>query len=465
MMELLNKQVVVVGLARTGVAVCRFLKGRGARVIVTDSATARELEPFIQQLRGLDIPMELGGHQIDTFEKSDLVVLSPGVPHTILPVRRAMDRGVPVLGEMELASRYISQPVVAVTGTNGKTTTTELLGKMLACSGLKVFVGGNIGTPLIEFVTRQERADVVVAEVSSFQLDTIGEFKPKVGVLLNVTEDHMDRYPDFESYARSKYRIFENQRPEDVAVINGADVRIRAACDRIRSRKLFFNAAGQEEAGARLNGTRIIFDLKDQAVTARGKSSKPECLYFENTGLTGRHNMENAAAATLAALAAGASLKGAQAALNDFKGLPHRLEYVDTLNGVAFYNDSKATNADAVIRALEAMNRPVILIMGGQGKGCDFSVLQEPIRRRVKKLVVMGEAAAGLLSALAQAAPTATAVSMEDAVSKAYRAAASKDAVLLSPGCASFDMFHDYAHRGEVFCATIQQLKRDHARK
>ncbi|MEA3279840.1 MAG: UDP-N-acetylmuramoyl-L-alanine--D-glutamate ligase [Thermodesulfobacteriota bacterium] len=438
-MDIANKNILVVGLGRSGAAVACFLKNRGAAVTVTDIAGEEKLESYIPSLREMGISMELGPHRIETFESADLIIISPGVPHTILPIKRAGLKGIPVLGEIELASRFIREPIVAVTGTNGKTTTTTLLGEMLKKSGLSVFVGGNIGNPLIEYVDKGEKVETLIIEVSSFQLDTIDTFRPKVGVLLNIAEDHLDRYPDFAAYAKSKMRIFENQRESDIAVYNASDPYIRSLCKNIKSRKLPFNNNA-------IDNDKIEKTLKS--------------LNFTGMSLQGKHNIENAYAASLAALTTGGTVEGVQSALNNFKGLPHRLEYVATINDVNFFNDSKATNVDAVARALEAFNKPVILIMGGRDKGSDFHLLEDLVRQHTKKIIVMGEAKEDIESALGHITSIRIAASMEDAVSSAYHAASPGDVVLLSPACASFDMYTSYAHRGEDFCKAVDELNK-----
>lgn len=438
-MDIANKNILIVGLGKSGAAVARFLKNRGAAVTVTDIAGEEKLESYTPPLREMGISMELGQHRIETFESADLIIISPGVPHTILPIKRAGLKGIPVLGEIELASRFIREPIVAVTGTNGKTTTTTLLGEMLKKSGHSVFVGGNIGNPLIKYVDKGKKVETLIIEVSSFQLDTIDTFRPKVGVLLNIAEDHLDRYPDFAAYAKSKMRVFENQRESDTAVYNASDPYIRSLCKNIKARKLPFNNSA-------IDNDKIEKTFKS--------------LDFTHMSLPGKHNIENAYAASLTALTTGGTAEGVQSALNNFKGLPHRLEYVATINDVNFFNDSKATNVDAVARALEAFNKPVILIMGGRDKGSDFHVLEDLVRQHTKKIIVMGEAKEDIRSALGHITSTKIAASMEDAVSSAYHAASPGDVVLLSPACASFDMYKSYAHRGEDFCRAVYELNK-----
>jgi len=397
----------------------------------------------------MKISMELGGHNRKTVENSDMIILSPGVPHTIDPVQHAATMGIPVIGEIELAARYIRDPIIAVTGTNGKTTTTELIGEMLKNSGHKVFVGGNIGRPLIEYAAQKERVDHVVAEVSSFQLDTIDLFRPRVGVLLNITEDHLDRYADMRQYAMAKIRLFENQDNTDTAVLNGSDPMIRSFEGKIKSGIRYFDSSAG--AGAVIQGEKIVLDM--------GAEREAGMIDLARTSLVGKHNHENIAAAALAVLAAEGNVGGIQSALSDFKGLAHRLEYVATVDGVNFFDDSKATNVDAVSRALSAFEGAVILIMGGRDKGGDYRKLENQIQKQAKGLIVLGEAREKIVSALGHLTRTVLAESMEQAVNMASEAAAPGDTVLLSPACASFDMFDSYAHRGRVFCKMVENLK------
>ncbi|UCE51950.1 MAG: UDP-N-acetylmuramoyl-L-alanine--D-glutamate ligase [Desulfobacterales bacterium] len=472
-MNLAGKKILVVGLGKTGVAAARFLTKAQASVVGTDTADENELGSQVQMIKELGIKTELGQHQTDTFEGVDLIMISPGVSHTIDPIVRAQNRGIPVIGEVELASRFIREPIVAVTGTNGKTTTTELIGAMLKNSGRNVFVGGNIGSPLIGYVEKNEPAEIVVAEISSFQLDTIESFRPKVSVLLNISADHLDRYPDFDAYAKAKMRIFENQQEDDIAVLNGADARVCSMTRNIKCKKLIYPNPQENENGAILKNGRIILKIKDK-MTFNSKIQNPKStrlslsqakiqngpsVVLSTAGFWGRHNRENACAATLAALVAGASVEGIQKALNEFQRSTHRLEYIDTINHVKYFNDSKATNVEAVIRALECFSSPVILIMGGRDKGSNFNALNDAVRKHAKILFVMGEAGNSITSALGKIITTKTASSMKDAVLKAFQAAAPGDVVLLSPGCASFDMYDNYAQRGDDFRKAVNKLK------
>lgn len=445
-----NRKIMVVGLADTGLAVTRFLKNRGASVTVSDLRTKEQLGAKAETALSLGAALKLGGHNLEDFLSQSLIVLSPGVPHTSEVVRATRRAGIPVIGELELAAQHISEPIVAVTGTNGKTTTTELVARMLEQSGFDVFVGGNIGNPLINYVNEREAKDLLVVEVSSFQLDTMRTFKPKVGVLLNVTEDHLDRYDDFAQYVESKGRIFENQTYRDYAVLNKNDVSAEILGSKIHSQILYFNAEESRENGAWLEGRRLHYRLPGQGV---------DTLDFSSIKLPGKHNLENAAAASLAGLLMGASPSGITDTLQTFTGLHHRLEYVATIDGIDYYDDSKGTNVDAVARALESFDAPVVLIMGGRDKGGDYAVLADLIRTRVKSLIVLGEAQHAILDALSPFTQTQKADSLPHAVQAARAAAGFGDVVLLSPGCSSFDMFTDYAHRGEVFCEAVRELQ------
>lgn len=458
-MDVADKNILVVGMGASGVAAARFLRNRGAQVTLSDSADEAALGEYLTLIRGMDIKVELGRHDSNTFEASDLIVVSPGVPHTIPPLERAKARGIEVIGEIELAARYIREPMVAVTGTNGKTTTSTLIGDMIRQSGLNVFVGGNIGNPLTNYVDAGEKADVLVVEVSSFQLDTIVSFSPRVGILLNITQDHQDRYPDFDSYAASKARIFENQAVDDIAILNGNDPVSLSVCKNIKGRKMFIHHISASEKGVIFKPPMAIIRDGHIAIDMGVNGEARGDLVLSGTGLMGRHNLENVAAASLATLAVGGSLEGIRTALKDFSGLPHRLEYVDAFDGVEYYDDSKATNVDAVVKALDAFSSPVILILGGRNKGNDFHTLERAVRQHTKKLVIMGEAKGEIASILGHLVSTEIVDSLDEAVELAYQTATAGDVVLLSPACASFDMFSSYADRGRTFQKAVQNLR------
>lgn len=462
-MELSGKKIVVAGLGRTGMSVALFLKRRGAQVTLTDSSDDRELADRADSLGKMGVKVELGSHNPDAFKNAWLIVLSPGVPHTIDPVRKAVERGVPVIGEIELASKFIKEPIVAISGTNGKTTVTSLAGKMLEESGLNVFVGGNIGNPLIDYVDSKKKAEIIVAEISSFQLDTIETFRPKISVLLNITEDHLDRYEDFNAYIKSKGRIFENQEGSDISIFNASDRHLRSMAGNIRCRKIPFSdekhLKGHKEYAKILND-RIDFNIEKSSAGSNFAFEGNFSLYFSEIGIPGRHNIENVAAAALASLAAGGNRAGIRSALKKFKGLPHRIEHVAVIKGTEYYDDSKATTVDSVTKALEVFSRPVILIMGGRNKGSNFSLLKNTVIKHVKKLIVLGEAKTEITASLGDIVETVSAESMEESVNLAYSSAEPGDVVLLSPACSSFDMFTSYSHRGEIFRRSVERLKR-----
>ncbi|MFH0998942.1 MAG: UDP-N-acetylmuramoyl-L-alanine--D-glutamate ligase [Pseudomonadota bacterium] len=463
-MNLNRKKVLVVGLGMTGLATARFLHHRGAAVTVTDMAAEEDLVSSVLEMHQLGIRTELGRHCRESFESSDLIVLSPGVPHTHDFLMGARQKGIPVIGEIELAYRFIRDPIIAITGTNGKTTTTSLLGNMLAQCGMQVFVGGNIGNPLIGYVDRDEKADWVVLEISSFQLDTIDTFRPDIGILLNITADHLDRYPDMAGYAASKGGIFQNQTLEDIAIFNGADPWVLSETSRIQSRKWVFNGSSMLDEGSRIRGNELTLAFTScPSRKAHSSSAQPLPgsirLDLRESRLYGKHNQENICAAVMAAIAAGGDIQQIQSALNQFRGLSHRIEFVQTVNGVTYVDDSKATNVDAVYRALESFQAPVILIMGGRDKGGDYGILENAMQDHVKHLILLGEASELIAAALGNLVPTVRASSMREAVTNAHQAAASGDIVLLSPACSSFDMFRSYAHRGDVFQCEVNKLQ------
>jgi UDP-N-acetylmuramoylalanine--D-glutamate ligase len=443
-----GRRVTVVGFGVSGAAAARVLALGGARVTITD-ASAHPAAPMdrMAELQRLGVRMELGGHDAGTFETADLILVSPGVPETLPPIQAARKRGIPLIGEVELAASLIAAPILAVTGTNGKTTTTSLLGHILRSAGVRVFVGGNIGRPLVDAATESGEVDAVVAEISSFQLDTTELFRPVVSVLLNITEDHLDRYGDMAAYAASKARIFRNQRVRDTAVVNGDDALARQVSRGIRPRRWLYGAGAGSDEGAVLKGRQLML----QAPGLQGQR-----IDLSGLRIPGRHNLENAAAACLAAVAFGIAPADVEAALPGFEGLAHRMQQVATIGQVLFVNDSKATNVDAVRRALEAFTSPLVLIMGGRDKGGSFDQLAESVRRRVRALILMGEARQVIDRALGQLVPTQAASDLDDAVGKALAAAAPGDTVLLSPGCASFDMFTSYKHRGERFIEAVR---------
>lgn len=451
-MELSGKHITVAGLGKTGMALAKFLLRRGAEVTVSDSGAELQFGDSPGQLRQLGASLELGRHSSKAFEAADLVVLSPGVPHTLEPLNAARSSGVPVIGEIELAARFISTPMVAVTGTNGKSTVTRMIGEMLQKSGFSVFLGGNLGTPLILYADSEQAADVVVAEISSFQLDTSYSFHPAVGVLLNITADHLDRYPDLRSYGKSKAKLFALQEEADTAVLNAADRLVMELTSNLRARRCLFNSPDSPDCCAWIDRERINLFTPDT-----GRTEIPG----EDLFLPGRHNMENAAAAALAALAAGADLQGVRTGLKEFRPDPHRMQWVASVKGVDYYDDSKATNVDASARAVESLGPDVVLILGGRDKGGGYAALVEPVSRYAKALVLLGESADSIEGELGGIVGIRRASSMYDAVAKASELAGPGGSVLLSPACASFDMYENYACRGDDFQRAVHSLGSD----
>lgn len=448
-MDLLGKRVLVVGLARTGVALARFLVEKGARVTVTDQAEAEELGERLGEINGLPVSLLLGGSYPGRVKDYELILLSPGVPPEVEWLSAARAEGVPVWGELELAGHFIKRPVIAVTGTNGKTTTTTLVGEMLAASGLRPLVGGNIGRPAIELVAQQEQADYVVLEVSSFQLDTAVHFHPQEAALLNITPDHLDRYPSYQAYIASKAGVFRCQEEHELKVLN-ADDPVVSSLGRGRGRVYYFSAQRSLSEGAWLQG---------QGIRVRLASGWEGIFSLRDIWLKEEHNLENVMAALLLALEAGAEAEACRQVLRGFRGLPHRLQWVAAIDGVDYYDDSKGTNVGAVSRSLGHFQRPVVLIAGGRDKDSDFSLLSPLVREKVKALVLLGETKEQLARLWGELAPAYVVEDMGAAVKQARRLARPGEAVLLSPGCASFDMFRDYAQRGETF----QRLVREEA--
>jgi UDP-N-acetylmuramoylalanine--D-glutamate ligase len=449
-----GKNVLVVGLARSGLAAASFLRSRAARVTITDQLTEAELGAAADQARNLGCSLALGGHPEELFTGADLIVVSPGVPLDLPQLVAARERGVPVTGEFELACRSLAVPLVAISGTNGKTTTTTLVGDILKRSGLRVYVGGNIGNPLISLLDAEKMPELAVVEVSSFQLDIMETFHPQLAVLLNITEDHLDRYPSFDAYVASKCRLFANQGENDLAVLPADDPLIMGRCA-TPGRKLLFSRR-RSSADAHLDGDLLV--CRD----ARGKTHSYDLTRWQ---LAGQHNLDNLLASVLAASCAGATPGAIQESINEFHGLPHRLELVHEWRGIRFYNDSKATNVDAVVRSLESFTRPIILIAGGRDKGGSYGPLVCLVRDRVKMLVLMGESRFLMARAIGHLTCTVVVETMIEAVQMAFRAAVPGDAVLLSPACASFDLYQNYAARGDHFRSLVHDLSADQSRR
>lgn len=466
-MDVKNASVVVVGLARSGIGAARLLDAAGARVTVADRKPPGELGDAVSRLNAERIQTALGPNYESALDRADLIVISPGVPSRLEPLERARRRGIKVIGELELASRFLNAPVLAVTGTNGKSTTVTLIGLFLKEARKRVFVGGNLGTAISEAALETYRAgqsarasgqadrpyDFLVVEVSSFQLETIETFHPWIASILNITLDHMDRYKSVEDYVAAKARIFEKQSPEDYALLNLDDERVSRLRDGIKAKVVGFrHRAGAGKAVSAetfLDGDRII-----STVTGRPE----ELCRRSEMRLIGSHNVDNVMAAATYALLCGCPIDIIRRVLRSFPGLEHALELVRERRGVRYVNDSKGTNVDATLKALEGIEQPIWLIAGGRDKGGDFSRLEKVIRERVKRLILIGEAAPRIQAAVEGFDRLSHAASLRDAVELAAEAAQPGDVVLLSPACASFDMFADYQDRGRQFKALVQGL-------
>jgi len=444
-LQLAGRKVLVVGLARSGAAAARLAAREGARVTVTDRHPAAELAEALAPLEGLSISLALGGHDEGDFTSADLVVVSPGVPLTLPGIVAARRAGVPVVGEVELAYRLLGDvPVVAITGTNGKSTTTALAGRLFQ-EDRAAFVGGNLGTPLSELMLSGGRFDVAVVELSSFQLEGIERFRPRVGAILNVTPDHLDRYPGMVEYAAAKARLFANQQPGDVAVANERDPAALAAARASRGDVVTFGFGPRAPMSARDDG---------EVVRWTGPTGEPERYRIRNRALRGRHNRENAMAAVICARMMGVPGPAVQRGLDGFPGLPHRLELVSDRGGVEWVNDSKATNVDSTVVGLSAFpagTPSVILLLGGRGKKAPYAPLRPLFPGRVKALLTLGEDAPAIERELGDLAPTESCGDLSTAVSRAAALAVPGDVVLLSPACASYDQFRSYEERGETF--------------
>jgi UDP-N-acetylmuramoylalanine--D-glutamate ligase len=447
-MDLNGKRVLVVGLGKSGVASALFLKAHGARVTVSDTKSGDELRNEIPVLLDHGITVETGGHGERTFRGQDMIVVSPGVPVDAPPLVQARALGESVIGEIELAAQFLPGPIVAITGSNGKTTTTTLAGEIMTAAGFPALVGGNIGTPAISLAERARPETVVVLEVSSFQLETIQTFRPKVAVVLNVTPDHLDRHRTLEAYVDAKARIFENQQGSDFAVLNADDPTCVAMAARTRAQVFWFSRQKEVQQGAWVRDGNIVF---------RDGTGQKEIMQVSEIPLKGAHNLENVLAAGCAGALMDCAPEKIRQAVRDFKAVEHRLEFVATIRGVDYYNDSKATNVDATIKALESFPANIHLILGGKDKGSDYTALNDLLRQRVKRVYTIGAAAAKIESQI-KGAEVVHAETLENAIRKANAVAQPGDVILLAPACASFDQFKSYEHRGKVFKEIVRGL-------
>ena len=452
-MEVAGRKVLVVGAARSGIASARFLAQRGATVALNDRKPLSEWPAEAIALKTEGVGHVAGEPPSWLLDQIDLVVVSPGVPTKAIPIRYADRRGAEVIGEIELASRFLRGRIVAITGTNGKTTTTALIGKMLEDAGLNGQVGGNIGKALISMVDSSSDGGWNVVEVSSFQLETIVNFHPTVAAVLNVTPNHMDRYQTLMDYAAAKHRIFRNQQPGDVAILNADDDIVSSWAGGLRAHVTQFSVRRELEAGLFLRGRDLVSRTKDGE---RVLGTRDEMQ------LRGTHNIENVLAAMAAGLACGAPPESLRETVRRFQAVEHRLEEVAEINGVRFFNDSKATSVDATMKALEAFANDagkIVLILGGRGKQAPYAPLVLLVQKRVRRLILIGEDAPVIEKELSSAAPFEHATDMGDAVARAFAAAKPGDVVLLAPACASFDMYEGFEERGRDFKNEVRNLK------
>ena len=427
------------------------MKARGAQVTVSDTKSPDELRDEMPQLLDQGIVVETGGHGERTFRGQDLIVVSPGVPVDAAPLVQARALGESVIGEIELAAQFLKGPIVAITGSNGKTTTTTLAGEIIAAGGFPALVGGNIGTPAISLADRTTPDTFTVLEVSSFQLETIQTFRPKIAVILNITPDHLDRHRTFAAYADAKARIFENQKADDYAVLNAEDPACLDLKSRVKAPLYWFSRKKEVAQGAFVRDGRILF---------RDPAGQKEIMLVSEIPLKGAHNVENVLAGVCIGVLAGCAPEKIRESIRNFKAVEHRLEYVATVNGVEYYNDSKATNVDATIKALESFSGNMHLILGGKDKGSDYTVLNDLLRARVKRVYTIGAAAAKIEGQIKGASEIDHTETLENAIQRASSAAVPGDIVLLAPACASFDQFKSYEHRGRVFKEVVHRLEK-----
>jgi UDP-N-acetylmuramoylalanine--D-glutamate ligase len=451
--ELAGKQVLIVGLARTGIATALFCAARGARVTASEERPESQIAETAAKLRAAGVILELGGHKAETFVEQDLIVPSPGVPLMMPALAAARAVGVPVWSEIELASRFLRGRLVCITGSNGKTTTTSLTGYILETAGLPVQVAGNIGTPLISRVDVSSDAGFTVVEASSFQLELISAFHPDVAVLLNITPDHLDRHGSLEAYGRAKARIFENQREEDFAVVNADDA---VAPQYAPSGPAVFWISRQKRVASGCF-------LRDDEIVFRRDGSETVLLRRRDIGLRGNHNVENVLAAVSAATLVGVEPPAIAAGVRTFAGVEHRIEFVASISGVEYFNDSKATNVDATIKAIDAFPGNLLVILGGKDKGSDYTILRKSLRQHARLVLLIGAAADKIESQLGGVVPVERAGTMAHAVELADERARPGDTVLLAPACASFDQFESYEHRGRVFKQLVRSLAENNA--
>jgi UDP-N-acetylmuramoylalanine--D-glutamate ligase len=455
-MELRKKKVLVVGLGKSGLAAALFLRDHGAQVTVSDTRSAAALAKDIPALLDAGIMVEAGGHGLLTFRRQDLIVVSPGVPLDTPEVKQAVLLDIPVIGELELAARFLKGSIVAITGSNGKTTTTSLVGKIFADAGLPTQVGGNIGLPVIDLIPESTDVTVNVLEVSSFQLETVDEFHPRIAVILNITPDHLDRHGTFENYVAAKEKIFARQTPADALVLNADDHTTQmCAAHALTTSKpnvYWFSATRVVRQGAFVRDGVVCWIEKENG------AAEP-ILPIAEIALKGQHNVENVLAAVAAARLATIPAESIRKSVAEFHAVEHRLEFVAQIAGVDFYNDSKATNVDATMKAVASFPGGIHLILGGKDKDSDYTLLTPLLRERVRAVYTIGSAAEKIQRELAGVVKIEAAATLDRAVAIAATAAQPGDVVLLAPACSSFDQFDNYEHRGRVFRDLVLQRK------
>lgn len=449
LMPIDGRTALVVGLARTGAATAKFLAARGATVTVSEARPEQDVALAVTELRAQGIQVECGGHREESFRAADLIVPSPGVPFTIPPLQKAIRRGVEIISELELACRFLRGRTVAVTGSNGKTTTTTLLGRIFAQAGLPTQVGGNIGTPLISLVESSTPGTINVVEVSSFQLEAVVSFRPSVGVLLNLTPDHLDRHASMQEYATAKARLFAQQGPDEFAVLNADDPAVAGFGEFLHAQVYWFSRTRPVRAGSYLRSGQLAF-VRD--------GLQEQVLDRDEIRIRGEHNLENVLAAVCAARLLDAPVEAIRAAVAGFEGVEHRLEFVAELEGVRYYNDSKATNVDSALKAIESFSGNLIVILGGKDKGGDFAPLRDALRQRARLVLLVGAAREKVAEQLGDAVAFEKLETIPEAVARAAGIAAAGDTVLLAPACASFDQFESFEHRGCVFKDEVRRL-------
>ena len=452
MLELKGKKVLVVGLGKSGLAAALFLRRRGAQVTVSDVRSADQLAKEIPALIEAGIMVEAGGHGLLTFRRQDLIVVSPGVPLDTPELAQVKSFGLPAIGELELAARFLKGHTLAVTGSNGKTTTTTLLGEILEASGLPTLVGGNIGVPVISLIDQSTDESWSVLEVSSFQLESTVEFHPQIAVILNITPDHLDRHGSFENYSAAKERIFARQTAEDCLVLNADNTRAADAAHRSSAKVYWFSIEHSVTRGAFLEQGFVVYRGAENAAAEK-------IIPARAIPLKGTHNVENVLAAVCAARLAGVPADVIRRAIENFRAVEHRLEYVATRHGVEFYNDSKATNVDATAKAVAAFSGGIHLILGGKDKGSDYTELSELLRERASAVYTIGSAAAKIESHLRGVVSIHSCETLDKAVHVAASAARPGEIVLLAPACSSFDQFENYEQRGRVFKQLVKDLQ------